>query len=214
MRAQPHDLIWLRDPAAFLAAGAVPEWADAPWLAQAPLVVRRDRDASGRGRIPVGIRGRTRAQRYATWIDADQCATVVTPVDIARAGFWRLHPRRDEIPALRALDPIARQLGGLPHAWGVTGAVGFTLAAGIDVLHAGSDIDLLLLALQPLSSAEIAVLRDVIDHGAARIDMQIGTPYGAFALREFLRTQGRVLLKTDTGPLLCDDPWQIACQHC
>ena len=44
--------------------------------------------------------------------------------------------------------------------------------------------------------------------------MQIGTRYGAFALREFLRTQGRVLLKTDTGPLLCDDPWQIACQHC
>jgi phosphoribosyl-dephospho-CoA transferase len=51
--------------------------------------------------------------------------------------------------------------------------VGFTLAAGIDVLHAGSDIDLLLLALQPLSSAEIAVLRDVIDHGAARIDIQM-----------------------------------------
>ena len=25
---------------------------------------------------------------------------------------------------MRALDPIARQLGGLPHAWGVTGAVG------------------------------------------------------------------------------------------
>jgi phosphoribosyl-dephospho-CoA transferase len=75
-------------------------------------VVRRDRDASGRGHASVGIRGRTRAQRYATWIDADQCATVVTPVDIARAGFWRLHPRRDEIPALRSSIPSPASLAG------------------------------------------------------------------------------------------------------
>ncbi|MCA3206082.1 MAG: malonate decarboxylase holo-ACP synthase, partial [Cupriavidus sp.] len=61
MRLHPHDLIWLRDPGAFIAAGDVPDWADADWLAQAPLVVRRDRDTAGRAsaRIPVGIRGRT-----------------------------------------------------------------------------------------------------------------------------------------------------------
>ena len=212
MRLQPHDLIWLRDPAAFIAAGDVPDWADADWLAQAPLVVRRDRDASGR--IPVGIRGRQRAQRHATWIKAGQCATLVSPFDIAREGFWRLHPRRDEIPALHALDPIARQLAALPHRWGVTGAVGFTLASGIDVLHAGSDIDLVLQSPEPLSPQTLAALQALVDTDTVRLDIQISTPHGAFALRERLRTQGRVLLKTDAGPVLCDDPWQPPCQPC
>ncbi|WP_066741124.1 malonate decarboxylase holo-ACP synthase [Cupriavidus sp. D384] len=219
MRLRPHDLIWLRDPAAFIATGHVPDWADADWLAQAPLVVRRDRDMAGptparMPRIPVGVRGRNRAQRHAGWIDADQCATVVSPFDIAREGFWRLHPRRDEIPALHALDPLSRQLGALPHPWGVTGAVGFTLASGIDVLHPGSDIDLLLDAPEPLSTATLAALQSLIDTDGVRLDIQVATPYGAFALRERLRTQGRVLLKTDTGPVLCEDPWRAPCQPC
>lgn len=212
MQPQPHDLVWLRDPAALLAAGNVPDWADADWLAQAPLVVRRDHDAAGR--VPVGIRGRERNQRHATWIDDGQCASVVSPFDIAREGFWRLHPRRDDIPALHALDPIARQLGALPHRWGVTGAVGFTLASGIDVLHAGSDIDLLLEAAEPLAPRTLAALQSLIDTDAVRLDIQVSTPYGAFALRERLRTHGRVLLKTNTGPVLCDDPWQPICQPC
>lgn len=216
MRPHPHDLIWLRDPEAFVVTGDVPDWADADWLAQAPLVVRRDRDTAGRAsaRIPVGIRGRTRAERHAGWIDADQCATVVSPFDIAREGFWRLHPRRDEIPALHALDPIARQLGTLPHRWGVTGAVGFTLASGIDVLHGGSDIDLLLDAPAPLSATTLAALQSLIDTEAVRLDIQVATPHGAFALRERLRTHGRVLLKTDSGPVLAEDPWRAPCQPC
>jgi len=216
MHVRPHDLIWLRDPAAFIAEGSLPDWADAHWLAQAPLVVRRDRDTSGSipARIPVGVRGRTRAQRHAGWIDADQCATVVSPFDIAREGFWRLHPRRDEIPALHALDALARQLGALPPPWGVTGAVGFTLASGIDVLHTGSDIDLLLDAPEPLSPATLAALQSLIETDAVRLDIQVATPHGAFALRERLRTGGRVLLKTDTGPVLCDDPWRAPCRPC
>lgn len=215
MRAQPHDLIWLHDPAALLAAGGLPDWADADWLAQAPVVVRRDRDTAPgvsrhhAARIPVGIRGRQRAQRHATWIDAAQCATVVSPFDIAREGYWRLHPRRDEIPALHALDRIAAQLRTLPSAWGITGAVGFTLASGIDVLHAGSDIDLLMLAPEPLPPASTAILRALVAcDDPVRLDIQIATPSGAFALREWLRTGGRVLLKTDTGPVMRDNPWQ------
>lgn len=46
------------------------------------------------------------------------------------------------------------------------------------------------------------------------LDVQIATPVGAFALREWLRTRGRVLLKTDTGPILCNDPWQATWPHC
>ncbi|RZT36790.1 malonate decarboxylase holo-ACP synthase [Cupriavidus agavae] len=209
---RPHDLVWLRDPAAFLAAGALPDWADAGWLAQAPLVVRRDRDATGR--IPVGIRGRERAQRHAAWLHPDQCASVVSPEEIARAGFWRLHPRRDVLPALRALDHVAARLGLLGYGWGITGAVGFALASGIDVLHSGSDIDLVIHAPAPLPGRDLAALEALLAAHEVRLDIQIATPLGAFALRERLRTGGRVLVKTDAGPVLCDDPWLASCPHC
>jgi phosphoribosyl-dephospho-CoA transferase len=215
-RPQPHDLIWLRDPAAFVANGALPDWADTDWLAQAPVVVRRDCRAGGR--IPVGLRGRQRAQRHAAWIDANQCASVISPFEIAGQGFWRLHPRRDEIPALHALDRVAAQLGTLHLPWGVTGAVGFTLASGIDVLHAESDIDLLITAPEPLTQGVMEEMNALLDTPEVRLDIQIATPHGAFALRERLRKRGRatgrVLLKTDAGPILCDDPWQAPWPRC
>jgi phosphoribosyl-dephospho-CoA transferase len=213
-RPQPHDLIWLRDPAAFAVAAAAPHWADAEWLAQAPVVVRRDRDCSGAGRIPVGLRGRQRSDRHAAWIDADQCASRVSPFEIAGQGYWRMHPRRDAIPALHALDRIAAQLGKLHFQWGVTGALGFTLASGIDVLHAGSDIDLLIAAPQALPQAALDELGAMLETPEVRLDVQLATPFGAFALQERLRTRGRVLLKTDSGPVLCDDPWQPAWRPC
>lgn len=211
---RPHDLIWLRDPQAFVAEAAAeswPEWADAAWLARAPVVVRRDHDDAGR--IPVGLRGVTRAQRYGAWLPAEQCARVVTPGEVARQARWRDHPRRDEIPALHALAQISRSLDAHAAAghwhWGLTGAAGFSLASGIDVLHAGSDIDLQITAPAPLSHDDAQWLADLAlsAHGV-RLDIQIATPYGGFALAERLRTGGRVLLKTDRGPVLCDDPWR------
>lgn len=214
MRApRPHDLIWLRDPHAFVAECVLPAWADAAWLTRAPVVVRRDRDDAGR--VPVGLRGITRAQRHGAWLRAEQCARVVTPGEVARQARWRDHPRRDEVPALLALADISRRLDTRAAAgqwhWGLTGAVGFSLASGIDVLRAGSDIDLLITASAPLTRddmqwmAELAALAQSA-HGV-RLDIQVATPFGGFALAERLRTGGRVLLKTDRGPVLCDDPW-------
>ncbi len=204
---QPHDLIWLDDPEAFAAQAALPDWAGAAWLARAPAVVRRDRAPDGR--IPIGLRGMLRSQRHAAWLPAAQCAKVVTPMDIASQARWRLHPRRAEIPALRTLARLAPWLDTLGCQWGVTGAIGFALASGIDVLHADSDVDLLLASATPLTQAEVQALGALLEAGAeARLDIQVATPYGAFALRERLRTAGRVLLKTDTGPVLCADPWQ------
>lgn len=209
---QPHDLIWLRDATAFAAGTPLPAWADAAWLAVAPVVVRRDRPchAARHGSIPVGLRGRLRSERHAAWIDAVQCARVVSPADIARAARWRDHPRRADVPALRTLARIAPMLDARRLRWGVTGAVGFALASGIDVLHAGSDLDLLVSAAAPLSSADEQWLGALADEAGARLDIQIATPHGGFALRERLRTGGRVLLRTATGPVLCADPWQPA----
>jgi phosphoribosyl-dephospho-CoA transferase len=37
--------------------------------------------------------------------------------------------------------------------------------------------------------------------------VQAETSVGAFALQEWMRTGGPVLLKTNCGPVLVDDPW-------
>lgn len=203
----PHDLIWLHDAQAFVAEGALPDWANAAWLARAPVVVRRDRAQNNY--VPVGLRGTTRAQRHGTWLPVTQCARVVTPGEIARQASWRDHPRRDDLPALRALRRLAPKLDASPWHWGVTGAVGFSLASGIDLLHAGSDIDLLITAPVPLSQDGERWLASMVKTtDDVRLDIQIATPLGAFALAERLRTGGRVLLKTDRGPVLCEDPWR------
>ena len=41
----------------------------------------------------------------------------------------------------------------------------------------------------------------------ARLDVQVETPLGAFALAEWSRSGGSVLLKTPAGPRLVADPW-------
>jgi len=208
----PHDLLWLADPAAFVADCAdhadradcaLPAWASAAWLAQAPLVVRRAR-ADARGRIPVGLRGATRAQRHAAWLPAAQVARAVTPRMIARLARWREHPRR-ALPALAALARAAPLLDAMRVDWGVAGSVGFSLASGLDLLHEGSDLDLLVTAAAPLAPPAERALIALLDD--PRLDIQVGTPRGAFALRERARTGGRVLLKTADGPVMCDDPW-------
>ncbi|MGO4307168.1 malonate decarboxylase holo-ACP synthase [Cupriavidus sp. RAF12] len=206
---QPHDLIWIDDPEAFVAGESLPDWADVAWLARAPVVVRRDQASDGG--IPVGLRGRSRAQRHAAWLTAAQCARVMSPEAIARQARWRDHPRLAEIPALRELSRVAPRLDDRQLDWGVTGAIGFALASDIDVLHPGSDVDLLISSPTALSDAETQWLGALID-GAheARLDIQVATPFGAFTLRERLRTGGRVLLRTATGPVLRADPWQPA----
>ncbi|MDW3687430.1 malonate decarboxylase holo-ACP synthase [Cupriavidus sp. CV2] len=202
----PHDLVWLADAPGFARVNALPEWASAAWLACAPLVVRRD--GASDARIPVGLRGTTRAQRHAAWLPAAQVARVVTPGMIARQARWRDHPRRAALPALVALARVAPLLDAAQANWGVTGGVGFTLASGIDVLHPGSDLDLLVTAATPLPAELARTLAALLDDAQVRIDIQVATPFGAFALRERVRTGGRVLLKTAIGPVMSQDPWQ------
>jgi phosphoribosyl-dephospho-CoA transferase len=42
---------------------------------------------------------------------------------------------------------------------------------------------------------------------AARVDMQIETPFGGIALLEYVRQDSRLLMRTSQGPRLVIDPW-------
>lgn len=197
----PHDLVYLRDPAAFQTSGMRPDWLDDAWLARAPLVVRRE--ATPSGRIPVGARGPRRNQRLGGYVDATAVARCVTPEMLAQA------PPTADYPCLAALAELAPRLAALGLAWGPVGGVGFHLASGLPVLRETSDLDLLVRAPRPLARAAVDALLALQPYAACRIDIQIDTGSGGFALAEYARG-GRVMLKTAHGPVLLDDPWQQA----
>ena len=100
---RPHDLLRLKSAAA-IGGLDMPPWVAAA-VARAPwVVVRRGRITSAA--VPVGIRGDTRAQRYATTLGLADIAQTITPEALSRAQAWRLRTRAG-LPALNALVIVA-----------------------------------------------------------------------------------------------------------
>lgn len=197
----PHDLVWLKANATPVAE-ELPEWVSQQWQPRLPLVVRRD--IQPEGRIPVGIRGMQRSQRAAAWVAKDDICRVVTPASLVADPLGLLHSpfvSQPQIQALLALIPWQ-----FPWYWGVTGGCGYALATEIPVIHANSDLDLLIHWSHPARAEQVEILVQQLLMLPCRIDVQIATPKGGFALREWL-LGGGVMLKTATGPLLTLDPW-------
>ncbi|WP_414165798.1 malonate decarboxylase holo-ACP synthase [Superficieibacter sp. BNK-5] len=196
---RPHDLIWLTARDAL--DGITESWVDDVWHTGLPVVVRRDVDAQGR--IPVGVRGMRRDQRAAGWVRSESVTRVVAPDDLVEPQTLLRSPFISQPPVQVALQ-LAQQTW--PWTWGVTGSVGYALATGIPVIHAQSDLDLLIRAPQPLVPAQLERWQQSLTTVLCRADTQVETPYGGFALAEWLR-DGKVLLKTSRGPRLVRDPW-------
>ncbi|MGK9174293.1 malonate decarboxylase holo-ACP synthase [Yokenella regensburgei] len=196
---RPHDLLWLTTP------DALEDISD-PWVAKAwhiglPVVVRRDVDANGR--IPVGVRGLKRDQRAAGWVHPGNVARVVSPEQLAVEDDLLRSPFITQPPVQVAVQ-LSRQ--AWPWSWGITGSTGYALATGIPVIHADSDLDLIIRAPLPLSVTDVLFWQSQLNRVLCRVDTQVDTPEGGFALAEWLR-DGKTLLKTAQGPRLVSDPW-------
>jgi phosphoribosyl-dephospho-CoA transferase len=207
---RPHDLLFLQRAEDFeaCACNALPDWLDAAWLAQAPVVVRRA--VAAPGRVAVGARGLRRNERCAGQVAPGGVARRVTPQDLARAvrqDPYRLEADAAALPCIAALLALAPRLQDLGLAWGPAGGVGFWLASRLPVLRPASDLDLVVRSPQPLVPAQMTVLCALQTNAGCRVDIQIDTGAGGFALMEYARG-GKVMLKTDAGPLLVSDPWE------
>lgn len=197
----PHDLLWGLAPEQLPAEA--PAWARQVLAAGQPVVVRRA--LCEPGWVAVGVRGASREQRLATLMPLAAIKRSIGPQQLRprTAGHW---------PALRALVEVAPVLEATGLAWGPTGGVGFELATGMPVLHGESDLDLLLHTPEPFERPRARELLALLDRACCRIDLQLETPFGAIALREWAGDSRRVLLKCAEGARLVDNPWQ-ALEH-
>ena len=192
-----HDLLWGMTPEQ-LPVDA-PAWVVESLHAGQPVVVRRAPSAPDV--IAVGVRGRLREQRFATVMSVDAISRCVRPEELCHVSIDR------DLPAVRALCQLRPRLDGCGWVWGVSGSVGFELASGFQALHEGSDLDLILRAPQPLDRLKAQALLKILDTAVCQVDMQLQTPFGAVALREWAGSARRVLLKDASQACLVIDPW-------
>jgi phosphoribosyl-dephospho-CoA transferase len=192
-RPRPHDLLRIA-PVNPLSRGG-PPWVG-PALRWAPwVVVRRDRCAPGH--VAVGIRGSCRSQRHPTIVDLDTIVECLSPADLLERA-----DQLPDVPAAHALRAAAGILEPSGVVWGPGGSTGFTLATGVPVVTADSDLDLVISA-DRLPSRDVLLLwynafRDL----PARVDCQLDLPVGGVALAELIGDASRVLLRTADGPAL------------
>lgn len=196
----PHDLLW------GMPVSALPD--DAPdWVLEAvrlghPVVVRRS--LAPRALVAVGIRGPRREQRFAAHMPRASIERCVRPEQLTH-----LQGQQDW-PALQALDHVRPLMDLLGLTWGVSGSAGFELASGVSALHQNSDLDLIVRTPRIVSRDWAAELVTVLERAVCRIDVQLQTPFGALALREWAGASRQVLLKSERGAWLVDQPWQSA----
>jgi phosphoribosyl-dephospho-CoA transferase len=194
-----HDLLWGMTPEQ-LPADA-PAWVIESIHAGQPVVVRRALCAPDL--IAVGVRGRLREQRFATVMSVDGISRRVRPEELCQVSIKR------DLPAVRALRQLRPMLDGCGWVWGVSGSTGFELASGVHALHEGSDLDLILRTPQPLDRLKAQELVRILDTAMCQVDMQLQTPFGAVALREWAGSARRVLLKNAREACLVIDPWNL-----
>lgn len=205
-----HCLLRIAGVEALGDAAAAPEWL-ARGLGRAPWVVVR-RAAPLDGRVPVGARGRRRAERFAAWLDPAEVRECVEPLELAARRAWPGAPRCGEIGALAALAAVESLMErcGLGRAWGPVGSVGFELVSGVPTATADSDLDLIVRLGLPPRAALVGELLVGLSRLPVHTDVLLETPLGAIALLEYAGAQPPFLVRTAAGPRLIAYPWHGA----
>jgi len=192
-----HDLLWGMTPE--LLPADAPAWVTESLSAGQPVVVRRA--VSAPGLVAVGVRGCLREQRFATVMPVDGIQRRVKPEDLCQVSIGR------NLPAVRALNQLRPLLDDCGWVWGVSGSAGFELASGFAALHESSDLDLILRTPHALGRSQAQDLVKILEAAECLVDMQLQTPFGAVALREWAGSARRVLLKNAREACLVIDPW-------
>jgi phosphoribosyl-dephospho-CoA transferase len=202
-----HCLLRIDPARAACAGAAVPQWVTQQLTRTPWVVVRRAQRRAGL--LPVGVRGRTRAERFAAWLPPGSVVSSLTPLQLAARRDWCGRAPRAALPALAALVEVESIMAAakLAMRWGPAGSVAFELASSCPTVTAASDLDLVLQLDAPLSAGAAATLLGQLMQLPARADVLLEAAAGAVSLVEYARARPPYLVRTADGPRLLDDPW-------
>jgi len=206
-----HDLLWLASRAGLISADISHELPTWVLNGSGPVVVRRAHTLRCQSAefVPVGIRGRCKTERCAAFVSSAYITQSQTPFDLVRMKPWMTHALRNKHPVLKALAQLSPLLDSLGRSWGVTGSCGYELATGTSQLRDSSDLDLVINAREFWQRDAAAYWLSRMDQGYCRLDIQLETPLGAIALNEWASGSYQVMLKSNQGPLLTTNPWDL-----
>ena len=201
-----HDLLRLSCLELEQADAVKPEWLDAVLKACPWVVVRR---AVSHGKqVPVGVRGKERAQRWAAFVNPEQIAQIVSPNQLRES---LVESSRRSLPAFHSLRFLGMKAALKGLEWGPGGSAGFELASGRPTVTQASDLDIVIRALEPFDRAFANSICVQLESVSTRVDVLIETPYCGFSLDEYAHSQlDKVLVRTDTGRFLAADPWDVS----
>ena len=173
-------------------------------LATPFVVVRRGPMTSQR--IPIGVRGGERNQRWAAFCHPTWVKSILTPPQLLTRNVPAL--RADATPALRALHLLKDRWMDLDHPWGPGGSVGFELATGKHVVKPESDLDIVIYAEGKITREEARSLHARTMNLSVAVDIRVETLACGFSLIEYARVDSAgILLRTPYGLELGNDPW-------
>jgi len=198
---RPHDLLRVLTARAYFDFVDDAEVAFKYIRRDALVVVRRAADLNAS--IAVGIRGDTRSERYAATMSCEAILEVISPVGLLHVATSHKCAAFDSLATLKERWP------NLSNTWGPTGSVAFELASGRPTVNDKSDLDILMNIDLPITKDEASrLLQDTRDL-PCKVDVQVETAVGGFALEEYASGTGKVLMRTCAGVKLTRDPWDL-----
>ena len=209
--ARAHDLLELQSPESIHDLASAPTWVYES-LSACPYVVVRRKPSSANG-IAIGVRGRSRDQRWPGFASPNRIKTMISPFELrvrTTIGTTIKPERLEAIPALRYLQMLEKAWCDLDLKWGPGGSIGFELASQVEVATPASDLDIVLFAPVPFDGDYARSLQASVRQIAPGIDVLVETPQCGFSLDEFADSEGRpLLLRCLDKPRMAIDPWRL-----
>lgn len=203
VEVEPHDLLQIKT-ITDLTGEPLPQWAKEVFPKSLTVVVRRSPVLAGK--IPVGIRGPKREQRFASYLETSKICRVITPYELVQAANWNnLASARKKLPAMTALPQVAQILQD--YHWGISGSVGFELATNTPTAKTTSDLDLIWKPESPITKVSAQQLLQALNQFGVHADLQVIQGTDGFSLEEYANSSSTMMIKTLGDPILVTDPW-------
>ncbi|MDY4065875.1 MAG: malonate decarboxylase holo-ACP synthase [Ligilactobacillus agilis] len=196
-----HDFVLFDNSTALECDGPLPAWVEKIVNKKAVAVIRR---GESENKIPVGIRGKTKAQKFGTFIRSQNVKCLLKSTDVLQMEF----PKNTNTRYWQILAQVREYLGKHGLNWEISGSAAYELVTQIPTVTTNSDIDLIALKQEKLSRvAATSLLRDLNSFGI-HADVQIIRGTAGFSLEEYVQNRGRkILIKSNHGPYLSLNPW-------